>query len=129
MNLKAIVTKNAPAAIGPYSQAVQAGNLLFCSGQIPLDPFSGEIVEGDIRRQAEQVMGNIAAVLAATGAGFSDVIKATIYLVDMNDFGVVNEVYGSCFSEHKPARSTVAVKALPRGALLEIEVIASLDQA
>ncbi|MBK5274272.1 MAG: RidA family protein [Desulfuromonadales bacterium] len=127
MNLKTIATTNAPAAIGPYSQAIQAGNLLFCSGQIPLDPATGEVVAGDIRRQAGQVMENIAAVLTAAGAGFSDVIKTTIYLVDMNDFGVVNEVYGSCFPEHKPARSTVAVKALPRGVLLEIEVIACCE--
>jgi 2-iminobutanoate/2-iminopropanoate deaminase len=129
MNIKTITTSKAPAAIGPYSQAVQAGNLLFCSGQIPLNPVSGEIVEGNIRRQAEQVMENIAAVLSAAGAGFSDVIKVTIYLVDMNDFGVVNEVYGSCFLEHKPARSTVAVSSLPRGVLLEIEVIACHEPA
>jgi 2-iminobutanoate/2-iminopropanoate deaminase len=124
MKLTTIVTSSAPAAIGPYSQAILAGNLLFCSGQIPLDPATGEMVSGEIRGQAEQVMTNIAAVLSAAGAGFNDVVKATVYLVDMNDFGVVNEVYGSCFSGHKPARSTVAVKALPRGALLEIEVIA-----
>jgi len=127
MNMKTITTANAPAAIGPYSQAVQAGNLLFCSGQIPLDPVTGELVAGDIRRQAEQVMENIAAVLSAAGAGFDNVIKTTIYLVDMNDFGVVNEVYGRCFPGHKPARSTVAVKALPRGSLLEIEVLACLE--
>lgn len=128
MNLKAIATSGAPAAIGPYSQAIQTGNLLFCSGQIPLDPATGEMVAGDIRRQAGQVMANIAAVLSAAGAGFGDVVKSTVYLVDMNDFGVVNEVYGSCFPEHRPARSTVAVKALPRGALVEIEVIACLEQ-
>jgi 2-iminobutanoate/2-iminopropanoate deaminase len=126
MNLKAISTEKAPAAIGPYSQAIQAGNLLFCSGQIPLDPVSGEVVDGDVRRQAEQVMDNIAAVLSAAGAGFSDVVKATVYLVEMSDFAAVNEVYGRCFADHKPARSTVAVKALPRGVLVEIEVIASV---
>jgi 2-iminobutanoate/2-iminopropanoate deaminase len=124
MNLLAISTEKAPAAIGPYSQAIQAGNLLFCSGQIPLDPVSGEVVAGDVRRQAEQVMENIAAVLSAAGAGFNDVVKATVFLVEMGDFGAVNEVYGRYFSGHKPARSTVAVKALPRGVLLEIEVIA-----
>jgi 2-iminobutanoate/2-iminopropanoate deaminase len=124
MKLTAISTNEAPKAIGPYSQAVQAGNLLFCSGQIPLDPVSGEIVTGDIRRQAEQVMENIAAVLRAGGAGFNDVVKATVYLVEMGDFAVVNEVYGRCFAAHKPARSTVAVKSLPRGVLVEIEVIA-----
>ena len=124
MKLQAISTEKAPAAIGPYSQAIQAGNLLFCSGQIPLDPVSGEVVDGDVRRQAEQVMENIAAVLSAAGAGFNDVVKATVFLVEMGDFGAVNEVYGRYFSNHKPARSTVAVKALPRGVLLEIEVIA-----
>jgi len=126
MNLTAIATDKAPAAIGPYSQAIQAGNLLFCSGQIPLDPVSGEIVAGGVREQAEQVMTNIAAVLSAAGAGFDDVVKATIYLVDMKDFAVVNEVYGGCFPGHKPARSTVAVQGLPRGVLLEIEIIASV---
>jgi len=126
MILKAITTDGAPAAIGPYSQAIQVGNLLYCSGQIPLDPASGEIVAGGVREQAEQVMKNIAAVLAAAGAGFDDVVKATIYLVDMNDFAVVNEVYGSCFSRHKPARSTVAVQGLPRGVLVEIEIIVSV---
>ena len=124
MKLKVISANQAPAAIGPYSQAVQAGNLLFCSGQIPLDPVSGEIVAGDVRRQAEQVLENIAAVLSAAGAGFNDVVKTTVFLVEMGDFGAVNEVYGRYFSEHKPARSTVAVKELPRGVLLEIEVIA-----
>ena len=124
MKLQAISTEKAPAAIGPYSQAIQAGNLLFCSGQIPLDPVSGEVVDGDVRRQAEQVMENIAAVLSAAGAGFNDVVKATVFLVEMGDFGAVNEVYGRYFSGHKPARSTVAVKSLPRGVLLEIEVIA-----
>jgi 2-iminobutanoate/2-iminopropanoate deaminase len=124
MKLKVITTEKAPAAIGPYSQAIQAGGLLFCSGQIPLDPVSGEIVAGDVQRQAEQVMENISAVLSAAGAGFNDVVKATVFLVEMGDFGAVNEVYGRYFSGHKPARSTVAVKDLPRGVLLEIEVIA-----
>ena len=126
MKLNAIATDNAPAAIGPYSQAIQVGNLLFCSGQIALDPVSGEVVAGGVREQAELVMKNIAAVLAAAGAGFDDVVKSTIFLVDMNDFAVVNEVYGGCFPRHKPARSTVAVQGLPRGVLLEIEIIASV---
>ena len=126
MKLEILSTDKAPAAIGPYSQAVKCGNLLFCSGQIPLDPATGELVTNDITVQAEMVMNNIAAVLAAAGVGFDDVIKTTIYLVDMADFAAVNEVYGNCFPGHKPARSTVAVKSLPRGALLEIEVIASL---
>ncbi|MBC7962420.1 MAG: RidA family protein [Steroidobacteraceae bacterium] len=126
MKLQTISTDKAPAAIGPYSQAVRFGNMLFCSGQIPLDPASGEMVAGGITDQAERVMSNIAAVLFASDAGFDDVIKTTVYLVDMADFSAVNEVYGKCFQNHKPARSTVAVKALPRGALVEIEVIAGL---
>jgi 2-iminobutanoate/2-iminopropanoate deaminase len=126
MTLKAIATDKAPAAIGPYSQAIQVGNLLFCSGQIPLDPTSGEVVAGEVREQTEQVMKNIAAVLTAAGAAFDDVVKTTIFLVDMNDFAVVNEVYGRCFPKHKPARSTVAVQGLPRGVLLEIEIIVSV---
>lgn len=126
MKLEILSTDKAPAAIGPYSQAVKCGNMLFCSGQIPLDPLSGELVAGDITLQAEQVMNNIAAVLSAAGAGFDDVVKTTIYLVDMADFAAVNEVYGRCFTAHKPARSTVAVKSLPRAAMLEIEVLAAL---
>lgn len=126
MKLEIISTGSAPAAIGPYSQAVICGNLLFCSGQIPLDPATGEVVTGDITVQAERVMDNIAAVLAAAGAGFDDVVKTTIYLVDMADFAAVNVVYGSRFQGHKPARSTVAVSSLPRGVLIEIEVVASL---
>ncbi|MBV5341103.1 MAG: RidA family protein [Deltaproteobacteria bacterium] len=124
--LEILSTDKAPAAIGPYSQAVKCGGLLFCSGQIPLVPETGEIETGDISRQAERVMDNIAAVLSATGAGFDDVVKTTIYLVNMDDFAAVNEVYGNRFPGHKPARSTVAVKSLPRGVLLEIEVIAAL---
>jgi 2-iminobutanoate/2-iminopropanoate deaminase len=126
LKLKILSTENAPAAIGPYSQAVTCGNMLFCSGQIPLDPVSGEMVTGDIGAQAERVMNNISAVLSAAGIGFDDVVKTTIYLVDMADFAAVNEVYGARFPHHKPARSTVAVKSLPRNALLEIEVIAAL---
>lgn len=126
MKLEILSTDKAPAAIGPYSQAVKCGNMLFCSGQIPLDPVTGELVTGDITRQVEQVMKNIAAVLSAAGIGFDDVVKTTIYLVDMADFAAVNKVYGDCFPHNKPARSTVAVKSLPRNALLEIEVIATL---
>lgn len=126
MKLEVLSTDKAPAAIGPYSQAVKCGNLLFCSGQIPLDPATGEVVSGDISRQAVQVMDNVAAVLSAAGIGFDDVIKTTVYLVDMADFAAVNEVYGHCFPNHKPARSTVAVKSLPRGVLLEVEVTAGL---
>ncbi len=126
MKLEVLATNAAPAAIGPYSQAVKCGNMLFCSGQIPLDPATGEMVTGDITRQTERVMSNIAAVLSAAGIGFDDVIKTTIYLVDMADFAAVNQVYGNCFQNHKPVRSTVAVKSLPRDALLEIEVLASV---
>lgn len=126
MKLEILSTDKAPAAIGPYSQAVKCGNMLFCSGQIPLDPATGEVVAGDITVQAERVMKNIAAMLSAAGAGFDDVVKTTIYLVDMADFAAVNEVYGHCFPNHKPARSTVAVKSLPRAVMLEIEVIACL---
>ncbi|MDD2851341.1 MAG: RidA family protein [Desulfuromonadaceae bacterium] len=126
MKLKILKTDKAPAAIGPYSQAIAYGNLLFCSGQIPLDSKTGEMVAGGIKNQAERVMENIAAVLNEAGIGFNDVIKTTIYLTDMADFAVVNEVYGAYFPEHKPSRSTVAVSSLPRGSLLEVEVIASL---
>ena len=126
MKLEILSTDKAPAAIGPYSQAVKCGNMLFCSGQIPLDPATGELVVGDIYSQAERVMENIAAVLVEANAGFDDVVKTTIYLIDMGDFAAVNEVYGKRFPGHKPARSTVAVKSLPRGAMLEIEVIVSL---
>lgn len=126
MKLEIISTDKAPAAIGPYSQAVKAGNLLFCSGQIPLDPATGEVVAGDVVAQAEQVMRNIIATLEAAGAGLGDVVKTTIFLADMGDFSLVNHVYGSYFDSHKPARSTVAVKTLPRNVLLEIEVIAAV---
>ena len=126
LKLEIISTDKAPAAIGPYSQAVKCGNMLFCSGQIPLDPATGELVAGDITVQSERVMNNIAAMLSAAGAGFDDVVKTTIFLVDMADFAAVNEVYGSRFPDHKPARSTVAVKSLPRNALLEIEIVVSL---
>ncbi|BCS53593.1 RidA family protein [Geobacter sp. SVR] len=124
--MEVISTDKAPAAIGPYSQAIKTGNLLFCSGQIPLDPATGDMVPGDVKAQAKQVMENIEALLAAAGAGFDNIVKTTIFLVDMADFAAVNEVYGSRFQDYKPARSTVAVRSLPRGALLEIEVVAAL---
>ncbi|MFZ4855618.1 MAG: RidA family protein [Desulfuromonadaceae bacterium] len=124
MSIEIIATDTAPAAIGPYSQAIKFDGLIFCSGQIPLDPATGVVVEGGVREQAEQVMRNIEAVLKAAGSGFDKVVKATIFLTDMADFVVVNEVYGSRFQHHKPARSTVAVKSLPKEVALEIEVIA-----
>ncbi len=123
--MKEIVsTEKAPKAIGPYSQAVKAGSFLFLSGQIPLDPVTGEFVAGGIKEQTERVMDNIAAVLAEVGLGFDAVVKTTIFLTDLANFGTVNEVYGSRFPAAPPARSTVEVKGLPRGALVEIEVLA-----
>jgi 2-iminobutanoate/2-iminopropanoate deaminase len=123
--MKRIVSTNdAPAAVGPYSQAIRSGPLLFCAGQIPLDPKTGQLVTGDISAQTRRVMENIRAVLTAAGLGFDNVVKTTIFLADMNDFQAVNEVYGSYFRESPPARSTVGVVSLPKGARLEIEVIA-----
>jgi len=119
-----ISTDKAPAAIGPYSQGVKAGGLVFFSGQIPLDPVSGAVCTGDITAQAELVMNNIAALLAAVGAAFDSIVKTTIFLTDLADFAVVNEIYGRRFPQAPPARSTVEVKALPRGVAIEIEVIA-----
>lgn len=119
-----IATDKAPKAIGPYSQAVRGGGFLFCSGQIPLDPVTGEMGGTDIAEQTEQVMANISAVLAAAGLSFGDVVKSTIYLVDLADFAKVNEIYGKRFPADPPARSTVEVKGLPRGARVEIEVVA-----
>lgn len=122
-----ILTADAPAPIGPYSQAVRAGDLLFCSGQVALDPATGELAGTDVAAQTHQAMKNVAAVLAAASATFANVVKTTIFLVDMNDFAAVNEAYGGYFSHDvAPARSTVAVAALPRGARVEIEVLAHL---
>lgn len=123
MSKEIITTDKAPTAIGPYSQAVRAGGFVYCSGQIPLDPVTGELRGGDVREQTEQVMENIAAVLAAAGLVFGDVVKSTIYLTDLADFATVNEVYGRRFPADPPARSTVEVKGLPRGAKVEIEVV------
>jgi 2-iminobutanoate/2-iminopropanoate deaminase len=119
-----ISTDAAPKAIGPYSQAIVAGNLIFTSGQIPLDPATQAMVEGDVRVQAERVMENLAGVLKAAGVGFAQVVKSTIFLADLGDFAVVNEVYGKRFPSNPPARSTVQVAALPKGARVEIELIA-----
>ena len=125
---KIVSTSEAPAAIGPYSQAVRSGRFLFCSGQIPLDPKSGRIVPGDIAAQTRRVLDNIAAVLRAEGLSFDSVVKTTIFLTDLNDFQVVNEIYGSYFKQDPPARSTVQVSALPKDANVEIEVIAVADE-
>jgi 2-iminobutanoate/2-iminopropanoate deaminase len=122
--MQVIVTDKAPAAIGPYSQAVKAVGLLFCSGQIALDPVSGEMVQGTVEEETRQVMENLRGVLEAAGTGFDRVVKTTIYLIDIADFPVVNQVYGSYFGELKPARATVGVAALPRGARVEVEVVA-----
>lgn len=122
---KIISTNQAPAAIGPYSQAVQLGDLLFCSGQIAIDPKSGNVLTGDIKTQAEQVMKNIEAVLTAADMKFSNVVKTTIFLTNMGDFATVNEIYGRHFPQNPPARSTVAVAALPKGVHVEIEVVAA----
>jgi len=119
-----IHTDSAPAAIGPYSQGVRAGGFIFFSGQIPIDPATGEVVSGGIVPQAEQVMRNIGAVLSAAGCGFEAVVKTTIFLTDLADFAQVNEIYGRCFPTAPPARSTVQVSALPKGVAVEIEVIA-----
>lgn len=119
-----IKTKDAPQAIGPYSQAVVAGGFVFVSGQIPLDPVTGGIVPGDIRVQAERIMENAKAILAVAGCGMPDVVKSTIYLKDMRDFAVVNEVYGGYFSTDPPARATVEVSRLPKDAAVEMDFIA-----
>lgn len=122
---KIISTPNAPAAIGPYSQGVWSGDLLFLSGQIPINPETGTMVEGDAAAQAEQVLKNIGAILASQGLSFREVVKATVFSTDMGTFAGVNEVYGRFFKEEPPARSFVEVAALPKGALVEIEVVAS----
>jgi 2-iminobutanoate/2-iminopropanoate deaminase len=119
-----VLTQLAPKPIGPYSQAVMTGHEVYCSGQIPIDPSTGEIIGGDVSAQAEQVIANLGAVLCAAGCCYADVVKTTLYLVDMNDFAAVNAVYEKFFGMTKPARSTVAVAALPRGARLEIDCIA-----
>lgn len=116
----------APAAIGPYSHAARVGNLLFCSGQIPLHPATMKLAEGGVEEQARQVLANIAAVLASQGAGFAAIAKTTVFLADMADFPIVNRVYGEALGDHKPARSTVQVAGLPLGARVEIEVVAVL---
>ena len=116
----------APAAVGPYSHAVRTGDLLFCSGQVALDPETNTFLDGSVAEQAEQVFANVRAVLSEAGATLSDVVKATVYLADMDDFAAVNAVYADAFGDHRPARSTVAVLGLPVGARVEIEVVAEL---
>jgi 2-iminobutanoate/2-iminopropanoate deaminase len=124
---QAVSSPDAPKAIGPYSQAVRAGQLLFVSGQVPLDPATGAIVAGDIAAQTRRVFDNLAAVLKAGGRSFADVVRTTVFLVDMNDFAAVNDVYGTYFSEPYPARATVQVARLPKDARVEIDLIATFD--
>ncbi|CAG7656318.1 RidA family protein [Paenibacillus allorhizosphaerae] len=126
MTLKKVSTTEAPAAIGPYSQAVQFGNLLFTSGQIPLG-LDGQVVAGGVEEQTHQVFRNLQAVLAGAGTDFQQVIKATVFIKDMNQFGTINEIYASYFGDHKPARSTVEVARLPKDVLVEIELIAAVN--
>ena len=119
-----ISTENAPGAIGPYSQAIKTGNMVFCSGQIPLDAKTGEFVSDKIAEQTEQVLKNLTAVLEAAGSNLNNVVKTTVFLSDMNDFAAMNEVYAKFFSENKPARATVQAARLPRDARVEIDCIA-----
>lgn len=126
MTVQLIQTEMAPAAIGPYAQATIAGGFLFTAGQIPLDPVTMQVVEGDVVAQAEQVLRNLSAVLAQAGCAWTDVVKTTIFLTNLGDFARVNEVYGAALGEARPARSTVQVAALPRNVSIEIELIAKL---
>ncbi len=124
MELRSVSTDNAPKAIGPYSQAIAAGDLIFTAGQVALDPATGELVSADIKAQTARVLDNLAAVLDAAGSGLDRVVKCTVFLADFAEFAAMNEVYGQRFGEHRPARSTVGTSALPRGARIEIECIA-----
>ena len=124
MNMKSIHTNQAPAAIGPYSQAIEANGMIFASGQIPIDPATGQFVEGGIQEQTRQALTNARNILQAAGTDMENVIKTTVYLSDINNFAAMNEVYAQFFTEPFPARSAVSVKDLPKGALVEIEVLA-----
>ena len=126
MSLKIVHTEKAPAAIGPYSQGIVANGFLFTAGQIAIDPATGQVVAGNAAAQTERVMTNLAAVLATVGASWKDVVKTTVYLHDMNEFPVVNEVYGKALGDARPARSTVQVSALPRGVLVEIDAVVAI---
>ena len=126
--MKVISTTKAPAAIGPYSQAIQVGNLVYTSGQIPIDPATGAFVEGGIKEQTRQSLLNVQAILAEVGLTMNNVIKTTVFMADMNDFADMNAVYAEFFTEPYPARSAVAVKTLPKGALVEIEVVAEVGE-
>ena len=122
--MKVIATKNAPAAVGPYSQAIDCGDTVYCSGQIPLDPQTGAVVEGGLEAQARQMFRNVKAVLAEAGLGLENVVKTTVFMTDLGQFGALNAIYAEYFSEPYPARSCVEVSALPKGVLVECEVIA-----
>ncbi len=124
--MQIVHTKEAPRAIGPYSQGIRAGGLLFTAGQVGFDPATGELVDGGIAEQTRRVLENIRAILEAGGSSLGQVAKTTVFLVDMADFALMNEVYAQVFGEHRPARSTVAVAALPRGARVEIEAVAAV---
>jgi 2-iminobutanoate/2-iminopropanoate deaminase len=126
---KVIVTVEAPAAIGPYSQAISTGGMLFCSGQIPLDPKTGQLVDDDVVAQTERVLENLGAILHSNGMTFSNVVKTTVFLTDLGDFAAMNDIYKIYFTEPFPARSTIQVAALPRNARVEIEAIATAAQA
>jgi 2-iminobutanoate/2-iminopropanoate deaminase len=126
VTLKIVHTEHAPAAIGPYSQGVVANGFLFTAGQIALDPATGQVVQGDVGAQTERVMTNLGAVIATVGATWKDVVKTTVFLHDMADFPVVNEIYGRTLGDARPARSTVQVTALPRGVLVEIEAVVAI---
>jgi 2-iminobutanoate/2-iminopropanoate deaminase len=123
---QAVSTEAAPSAIGPYSQAIRAGSLLFVSGQVPIDPATGAIVDGDIAAQTRRVLQNVGAILEAAGVSFDHVVRTTVFLTDMDDFAAMNEVYATCFTSPAPARATVQVSRLPRDARIEIDVIASI---
>ena len=124
--MKAISTQKAPAAIGPYSQAIQVGKLVYTSGQIPIDPATGSFVEGGIKEQTRQSLANVKAILEEAGLTMGNVVKTTVFMADMNDFADMNAVYAEFFAEPYPTRSAVAVKTLPKGALVEIEVVAEI---
>ncbi len=126
MSLKIVHTEKAPAAIGPYSQGIVANGFLFTAGQIAIDPATGQVEPGNVAAQTQRVMSNLAAVLATVGASWKDVVKTTVFLHDMNEFPVVNEIYGKALGDARPARSTVQVSALPRGVLVEIEAVVAI---
>lgn len=125
LHMKALHTDKAPAAIGPYSQAIEVNGMVFASGQIPLDPATGNVVEGGIKEQTQQALTNAKAIMEAAGLTLANVVKTTVFMADMNDFAAMNEVYATFFTEPFPARSAVAVKALPKGVLVEVECIAA----